>query len=105
MPKKTRLSDMNEHLFDMAERLLNDEDVCVDAETTDREIKKAGALVNIANAVATIHQTEVQKAETEIKMFRVAEELGKTYVPEKIVNQEKCRAIESKKKLLTAQIN
>lgn len=101
MAKKTKLSDMNEHLFEMAERLLDDKDICIDEETTKREIEKSQALVNIADAVCSIHEVAIEKAKTEIQMFNVAEQLGKTYTPEAIKLEE----AESKKKSLLENLN
>lgn len=109
------LLDINEKLQQMAERLMNGE-VCKDVDTTKTEVEKAHALVDIANTVVSLYDVENQQRETSLKMAKVADDMGYSYVPKeieefdkkackRIVNQEEFCEIENKKKLLKAQIN
>lgn len=81
MPKKISLTDMQEHLFEMAERLLDDE-VCSDTEKLQAEINKANALVGIAGQVIQIKDVENKTKEVNIKAMQVAHNCGFLYEPE-----------------------
>ena len=81
MPKKITLTDMQEHLFEMAERLLDDE-VCSDTEKLQAEINKANALVGIAGQVIQIKDVENKTKEVNIKAMQVAHNCGLLYEPE-----------------------
>lgn len=81
MPKKINLADMQEHLFEMAERLLDDE-VCSDTEKLKSEIDKAKALVGIAGQVVNIKDVENKTKEVNIKAMQVAHNCGLLYEPE-----------------------
>jgi hypothetical protein len=56
---KNKLEDLNDHLFDQLERLLDDE-ICKDVETTEREIRKAGAICNISTKIIEITNTQIE---------------------------------------------
>ena len=81
MPKKITLTDMQEHLFEMAERLLDDE-VCSDTEKLQAEINKANALVGIAGQVIQIKDVENKTKEVNIKAMQIAHNCGLLYEPE-----------------------
>lgn len=81
MPKKITLTDMQEHLFEMAERLLDDE-VCSDTEKLQAEINKANALAGIAGQVIQIKDVENKTKEVNIKAMRAAHSCGLLYEPE-----------------------
>ena len=81
MPKKITLTDMQEHLFEMAERLLDDE-VCSDTEKLQAEIDKANALVGIAGQVIQIKDVENKTKEVNNKAMQVAHNCGLLYEPE-----------------------
>lgn len=81
MPKKINLIDMQEHLFEMAERLLDDE-VCSDSKKLQAEIDKANDLVRIAGQVIQIKDVENKTKEVNIKAMQVAHNCGLLYEPE-----------------------
>lgn len=81
MPKKITLDDMTEHLFEMAERLLDTDDVCNTPENTAAEIERARAMVEIAEQVISIKDVENRQKETEIKAMEVAHKCGLFYKP------------------------
>ena len=81
MSKKINLTDMEEHLFEMAERLLDDE-VCSDKEKLQAEINKANALVGIAGKVIDIKDVENRIKEVNIKAMQAAHNCGLLYEPE-----------------------
>ena len=72
---------MQEHLFEMAERLLDDE-VCYTTEKLQEEINKANALVGIAGQVIRIKDVENKTKEVNIKAMQVAHNCGLLYEPE-----------------------
>lgn len=78
---KNKLQDMNNHLFEMAERLLDD-DLCKDNESIQREIDRANALANIADQVSKLRDTQIKEVETSIKAMAAAKDLGYIYEPE-----------------------
>lgn len=81
MPKKITLTDMQEHLFEMAERLLDDE-ICYNSEKLQAEIDKANALVGIAGQVIQIKDVENKTKEVNIKAMQIAHNCGLLYEPE-----------------------
>lgn len=81
MPKKITLTDMQEHLFEMAERLLDDE-VCSDTEKLQAEINKADALVNIAAQVVQIKDVENKQKQVNIQAMETAHRCGLLYKPD-----------------------
>ena len=81
MPKKITLTDMQEHLFEMAERLLDDE-VCSDTEKLQAEINKADALVNIAAQVVQIKDVENKQKQVNIQAMETAHKCGLLYKPD-----------------------
>lgn len=81
MPKKITLTDMQEHLFEMVERLLDDE-ICYNSEKLQAEIDKANALVGIAGQVIQIKDVENKTKEVNIKAMQVARNCGLLYEPE-----------------------
>lgn len=81
MPKKTTLADMQEHLFEMAERLLDDE-VCSNREQIASEIDKANALVNIAAQVVQIKDVENRQKQVNIQAMETAHKCGLLYKPD-----------------------
>ena len=81
MPKKITLTDMQEHLFEMAERLLDDE-VCSDTEKLQAEINKADALVNIAAQVVQIKDVENRQKQVNIQAMDTAHRCGLLYIPD-----------------------
>lgn len=54
---KNKLSDLNNYLFEQIERLQDDS---LDAEAVDREIKKADAIVNVAEVIVKSSTTQLQ---------------------------------------------
>lgn len=50
---QNHLSDLNNHLFEQLERLMDD-DICKDAESTQKEIEKSNAVVNIAEKIIDV---------------------------------------------------
>lgn len=81
MPKKITLTDMQEHLFEMAERLLDDE-ICYNSEKLQAEIDKANALAGIAGQVIQIKDVENKTKEVNIKAMQIAHNCGLLYEPE-----------------------
>lgn len=81
MPKKTTLADMQEHLFEMAERLLDDEVTDKSPEALQKEIDKANALVEIAAQVVNIKEVENRQKEVNVKAMRTAHDCGLLYKP------------------------
>ncbi len=47
---KNKLTDLNNYLFEELERLMDDE-VCHDENSTQQEITKSGAIVNLSKAI------------------------------------------------------
>lgn len=60
MPKKTKLSDLKEHLFAQLERL-NDEDVV--GEALDAEVKRAVAITGVADQLVKVAALQIRAAE------------------------------------------
>lgn len=81
MPKKITLTDMQEHLFEMAERLLDDE-VCSDREKLQSEIDKANAIVGIAGQVIQIKDVENRQKQVNIQAMETAHKCGLMYKPD-----------------------
>lgn len=55
----TRLSDLNQHLFDQLERL---SDTSLDADAIEREVKRTDAIVEIADQVTQNSRTMLAAA-------------------------------------------
>jgi hypothetical protein len=68
---KNKLSDLNDHLFAQLERLA-DEDL--DAETIEREVARADAIVEVSDQVLRI-------ADTGLKAAKLFAEHGNTVLP------------------------
>ena len=68
---KNKLSDLNDHLFMVLERL-NSEDLS--DEGLEKELKRAKGIVSVAQAV-------VANASVQLVAYRVAMENGETYRP------------------------
>ena len=81
MPKKTTLADMQEHLFEMAERLLDEEVTDKNPEALQREIDKANALVEISAQVVSIKEVENRQKEVNVKAMQTAHDCGLLYKP------------------------
>lgn len=82
MAMKTKMSDLSEHLFEMAERLLDTDDVCVDQKKTRMEIEKSRAMCEIAAQIINIKDVEIRQRETNIKAMAVAKDCGFVFKPE-----------------------
>lgn len=55
---QNKLSDLNNHLFEQLERLLDD-DVCSDKEATASEIAKAKAVCDISQQIVNIANVQL----------------------------------------------
>ena len=72
---------MQEHLFEMAERLLDDEVTDKNPEALQKEIDKANALVEIAAQVVNIKEVENRQKEVNVKAMQTAHDCGLLYKP------------------------
>lgn len=80
---KVSLADLNDHLFDQLDRLA---DQSLSPEQTDTEIRKAAAMVGLADRIST-------NADLSLKAAKLFAEHGKAILPHlpKIGNQDKAR--------------
>ncbi|KEJ93920.1 hypothetical protein SAMN05444149_105399 [Pseudosulfitobacter pseudonitzschiae] len=80
---KVSLADLNDHLFDQLDRLA---DQSLSPEQTDTEIRKAAAMVGLADRIST-------NADLSLKAAKLFAEHGPTILPHlpKIGNQDKAR--------------
>ncbi len=92
---KTKLSDMTEHLFEMAERLLDDE-VCSDKEHITSEVNKAQALSSLADMVVKIESVKMEQFNAQIHAMEVANKLGLSYQPKELEFKEKSYKVDKK---------
>lgn len=93
---KTKLSDMTEHLFEMAERLLDDE-VCSDKEHIASEVNKAQAMAGLADMVVKIEATKMEQFNSQIHAMEVANKLGLSYQPKELEFKDKSEKADTKK--------
>lgn len=93
---KTKLSDMTEHLFEMAERLLDDE-ICSDNEHIASEVNKAQALSSLADMVVKIESVKTEQFNSQIHAMEVANKLGLSYQPKELEFKEKSDKADAKK--------
>ena len=93
---KTKLSDMTEHLFEMAERLLDDE-VCSDKEHIASEVNKAQAMAGLADMVVKIETTKMEQFNSQIHAMEVANKLGLSYQPKELEFKDKSEKADTKK--------
>lgn len=68
---KTKLKDLNDHLFAQLERLSNED---LDAEGIEREVKRADAIVDVAGEILRI-------ADTGLKAAKLYAEHGNAVLP------------------------
>lgn len=67
----TKLSDLNDHLFNQLERL---SDPSLDAEAIEQEVKRADAIVDVSDKVLHI-------ADTSLKAAKLFAEHGQAVLP------------------------
>ena len=98
MAMKTKMSDLTEHLFEMAERLLDTDDVCVNPEKTMMEIEKSRAMCDIAQQIINVKDVEIKQRETNLKAMQVAKNCGFVFKPEDMNLKELPKTDRSKTK-------
>ena len=87
---------MTEHLFEMAERLLDDE-VCSDKEHIASEVNKAQAMAELADMVVKIETTKMEQFNSQIHAMEVANKLGLSYQPKEVEFKNKPEKPDTKK--------
>lgn len=68
---KNKLTDLNDHLFTQMERLSNE---ALSDEDIDKEVKRAGALVSVADKITN-------NADLQLKAAKLFAEHGQTVLP------------------------
>lgn len=101
---KTKLSDMTEHLFEMAERLLDDE-VCSDKEHIASEVNKAQAMAGLADMVVKIESVKMEQFNSQIHAMEVANKLGLSYQPKELEFKNKSEIKDKSEKADTKKIS
>lgn len=67
---KNKLTNVNDMLIEQLERL-NDDSICVDAESIEKEVSRAKAMADITSVI-------FQGAELQLKAYEMAEKNGLT---------------------------
>lgn len=77
-----KLSELTSRLYNEVDRLLNTENVCVDAESTKQEVEKAQAITGLADQIIKIKETQIKETSTNVMAVKALQEVGYKFTPE-----------------------